>query len=342
MSTDSATLYNPQDFLELQKLIREHGLLKRSPVYYAWKIASTFALWASSFVFLYLLRDHAWLALLICAPYMAFAYGQIGLLGHDAGHRQIFSSATWNDIIQYPCWFMVGNSTKWWMDAHNNHHAHPNRVGVDADIEYPLIAFCEEQVHNRIGLARAAIRYQQWIFPFILPFTAIMLRLKMALFIFHNTKERFWLDSLLFFLHFVLYFGAVFTCLSWPIAILFVVVHQMAFGLYMGTIFAPNHKGMVCFTEEDKVDFLREQVLTSRNMRGSAVTDFVYGGLNYQIEHHLFPYMARNNMVKAQKIVRDFCQSKGIAYHETSVIGGIQEILSHLRDIARYSRTARA
>jgi fatty acid desaturase len=111
------------------------------------------------------------------------------------------------------------------------------------------------------------------------------------------------------------------------------------FGIYLGMIFAPNHKGMSTFGPGDKIDFLREQVLTSRNMRGSPITDFVYGGLNYQIEHHLFPYMPRNKFARAQKIVRDFCKAKGISYHETSVLGGIYEIFSHLNQISRYART---
>ena len=82
------------------------------------------------------------------------------------------------------------------------------------------------------------------------------------------------------------------------------MVQQGLFGLYLGCSFAPNHKGMPTLTEADRLDFLRRQVLTSRNVRGGCLVDFVLGGLNYQIEHHLFPSMPRPNLRHAQPIVR--------------------------------------
>jgi fatty acid desaturase len=60
--------------------------------------------------------------------------------------------------------------------------------------------------------------------------------------------------------------------------------------------------------------FSREQVLTARNMNGNWFIHLVYGGLNYQIEHHLFPSMPRNNLRHARPIVRTYCQGQGVAY----------------------------
>jgi hypothetical protein len=74
-------------------------------------------------------------------------------------------------------------------------------------------------------------------------------------------------------------------------ALVFVVVHQGLFGLYLGCSFAPNHKGMPTLSDADQLDFLRRQVPTSRNVAGSRLVDWGLGGLNYQIEHHLFPNM---------------------------------------------------
>ena len=61
----------------------------------------------------------------------------------------------------------------------------------------------------------------------------------------------------------------------------------------MGCSFAPNHKGMPVLSAGHTLDFLRKQVLTSRNIRGGWFVDILLGGLNYQIEHHLFPSMPR-------------------------------------------------
>src|SRR4029453_2824100 len=74
-------------------------------------------------------------------------------------------------------------------------------------------------------------------------------------------------------------------------AVAFLAVHQGLFGLYLGCAFAPNHKGMPTLTQSDQLGFLRRQVLTSRNVAGSRPVDWLLGGLNYQIEHHLFPTM---------------------------------------------------
>jgi Fatty acid desaturase len=77
-------------------------------------------------------------------------------------------------------------------------------------------------------------------------------------------------------------------------------------GLYLGSVFAPNHKGMPILSRDDDSDFLRRQVLTARNVRGGRLTDLLLGGLNYQIEHHLFPSMPRPSLRRAQPLVHAY------------------------------------
>ena len=118
-------------------------------------------------------------------------------------------------------------------------------------------------------------------------------------------------------------------------ALLFAAVHQALWGLYMGCAFAPNHKGMPMPTAEDELDFLRKQVLTSRNVRGSRLVDAALGGLNYQIEHHLFPNMPRANLRRAQPIVRAYCAEQGIPYAETGLVESYRQALGHLHEVGR-------
>jgi fatty acid desaturase len=101
----------------------------------------------------------------------------------------------------------------------------------------------------------------------------------------------------------------------------------------MGCSFAPNHKGMPIFEKNDKTDYLRRQVLTSRNIHGGRFTDFTLGGLNYQIEHHLFPSMPRPNLRRAQAVVRAFCAHHGIPYYETSLLHSYTQVLRHLHQV---------
>jgi fatty acid desaturase len=97
---------------------------------------------------------------------------------------------------------------------------------------------------------------------------------------------------------------------------------------------------MPTLTQADQVDFLRRQVLTSRNVRGSRFVDFLLGGLNYQIEHHLFPNMPRPNLRRAQPLVREFCRHHGLLYAEASLVGSYAEALRHLHSVSAPLRPA--
>jgi fatty acid desaturase len=112
-------------------------------------------------------------------------------------------------------------------------------------------------------------------------------------------------------------------------------------GLYLGSIFAPNHKGMTIIDKESDLGFLYRQVVTARNVKGRPVTDFWYGGLNYQIEHHLFPSMPRNRLREAQCLIKAFCQEHAIPYYETSMLRSYQEILQYLHHVSSPLRAAR-
>ena len=126
-------------------------------------------------------------------------------------------------------------------------------------------------------------------------------------------KNRAW-EAALLGLHVVGYLGVVFVVLSPVKAVVFIVIQQGLFGFYLGCSFAPNHKGMPVLAAGDKTDFLRRQVLTSRNVNGGWLTDFALGGLNYQIEHHLFPSMPRPSLRRSQPLIAAFCaeQRRGL------------------------------
>ena len=123
---------------------------------------------------------------------------------------------------------------------------------------------------------------------------------------------------------------------------MFVAIQQGVFGLYMGCSFAPNHKGMPTLAPDNELDYLRRQVLTSRNVRGSRVVDLVLGGLNYQIEHHLFPSMPRPNLRHAQPLVRAYCAELNLPYVETSLAASYVTVLRHLHGVGAPLRGDRA
>ena len=115
----------------------------------------------------------------------------------------------------------------------------------------------------------------------------------------------------------------------------FVAVNQAIFGLYVGLSFASNHKGMPIVERGEEMSFMRMQLVTTRNLTPSRVTEFLFGSLSSQIEHHLFPTMPRPSLFRARAIVRRFCQRDSLPYYETGYFRAIREVLAHLHGVGR-------
>jgi len=319
------------DYAELKKLIKQNNLLDKQPVYYTYKLISTLALLALSVTLLFVV--HIFWFQLLNAVLLAVASAQLGFLGHDGGHRQIFYTTRKNEILTLITGnLFIGMSNGWWLDKHNAHHSHPNEVDMDPDLDIGVLAFSAEDASSKKGLLRLIIKHQKYFFFPLLGLLGIDLQRRSILYLLTHKEKYRALEATLLALHHILYFGMLFFCLNPWQAVIFLLIHQALFGLFLGSAFAPNHKGMPVLEKGSPLDFLRRQVLTSRNVRGGVSNDFWYGGLNYQIEHHLFPSMPRNNLKHAQKIVKAYCQEHDIAYYETSALQSFREILQFLHE----------
>jgi fatty acid desaturase len=333
MPTTAATRTSPT-YAELKRRVKDAGLLEKAPGFQTWAITRNLLMLAASISVLFL-TDVLWVQLLNAA-FMAFVFGQIGFVAHDVGHRQAFATPKRNDRVGLVhASLLLGMGYGWWLGKHNAHHANPNQHDLDPDIDIPVIAFSEEDAQRRGGFLRFMVRYQAFFFFPLLLFQALHLR---AGTLEHLLRERGWkyrrIEWLFFALHFVWLFGLAFLALPFWTAVAFLVVQQALFGFYLASVFAPNHKGMLVLDAEHDLDFLHQQVLTARNVRSSRWVDMWYGGLNYQIEHHLFPTMPRVHLRRAQAIIKDYCRAHGIHYHETTVLQSYREILEYLHAVS--------
>ena len=329
----SAGRVDQSDYAELFRLVSGKGLLDKQPLYYAWKFISTAAMLGAS-AWLLVTADALWVHLLN-AVFLGFVFTQIGFLGHDAGHRQIFRSGRNNEIVLFFVNLLILLDRSWWIDKHNRHHAHPNDLDRDRDVDLPFIAFTEEVAKSKRGIYRLVVRYQAFLMYPMMMAEALSLRMDGFQYLLRNRNVKYlFAEAACVVLHLAIYFGAVFYLLEPLHAVLFIIVHQATTGFYMANVFAPNHKGMLMVCKDTKLDFLRQQVLTARNIRSNPLTDFVYGGLNNQIEHHLFPTMPRNKLRKANKLVSAFCAQRGITCHHTGVLESQKEILQHLHQVS--------
>jgi len=270
-------------------------------------------------------------------------FTQVGFLGHDAGHRQVFASRR----ASYVAGILLGNlsiglSYGWWVDKHNRHHAHPNTEGADPDIAVGALAFTAAQARASRSLARLVFRYQAYLFFALLMGEAVSLHAASVQALTRRSARRRSWERALLTAHAAGYLTVVLLVLSPVKAAVFILVQQGLFGLYLGCSFAPNHKGMPTVDAADQSDFLRRQAVTSRNVRGGWLTDFALGGLNYQIEHHLFPSMPRPNLRRSQALIEAFCQQRGVPYCQSSLAGSYAQVLRHLNAVGRPARPGTA
>ena len=328
----AAQMVEPNEFAQLKRLVKGAGLLEKRPGHYAVKFAVNLSLLALSVAVLTLV-DGVWLQMLNAAL-LAFIIVQMSFMGHDLGHKQVFRSSRNNDILGLFVSFLIGINLTWWVEKHNEHHSNPNDLDMDPDIELPVLAFSEDQARGMKGVARLIVRHQAFLFYPLVCFEGFVLKFSGIQYMLTNRLKFPIVEPIMMAGHIGVYAGLVFLSLPVWQGLLFIAVNQLLIGLYIGSTFAPNHKGMLMLDGKLKLDFLRRQVLTSRNVKSSPVNDLLYGGLNYQIEHHLFPSMPRNRLKEAQKIIRPFCGEHLISYYETGVIQSQREILQYLHHVS--------
>jgi fatty acid desaturase len=330
------------EFADLMRRVKAAGLLQRRRGYYWARIAVTGGLLAAGWAVFVVVGDSWWQ--LVVAAFLAFVFGQIGFLGHDAGHRQIFRTRRANDLAGLLHGNLaVGLSFGWWVDKHNRHHAHPNTEDKDPDIDIGAVAFTAGQAAAKRGrVTRFIARHQRYLFIPLLLLEAVQLHVSSVQAVTGGGLRHRRSEALMLGLHVAGFLAVVLLVLSPVKAAVFIVVQQALFGLYLGCSFAPNHKGMPILSKDDDSDFLRRQVLTSRNVRGGWLVDFALGGLNYQIEHHLFPSMPRPNLRRSQTIVKAFCHQHGVSYCETTLWRSYAQALRHLHNVGRPLRATTA
>lgn len=329
-------------FTEILSRVKSAGLLAKKPSFYIIRLAvlSVVAagLWVGAgFLGLAYQQHPAWVLLgFLAAGLLGIISAQYGFIAHEAAHRQIFKSNKAND------WFglvlanlFAGLSYGFWLRKHNKHHQKPNMIGEDPDINIRVLSFTTESVRAKKGIERWLSERQGYLFPLLLFFTGFDLLLDS--FVSLKRKDRkIGTRSLEFGLMLVrqtapyLAMGFIF---GWLWAIALWVFQMMIFGFFMGAAFAPNHKGMPLIEKDAKIDFFERQVLTSRNIRGSWLKDNLMGGLNYQVEHHLFPSMARPYLAKAHQIVLEYCRENEIPLIEMNLISSYVVIMKHLNKV---------
>jgi fatty acid desaturase len=333
---------NTTNFSQVLNLVREAGYLKKKPSFYIIRlvvisvIAS--ALWTGAGFLAWAATINGWWMVLAFAivALLGVMSAQYGFIAHEAAHRQIFRNNKLNDwtglILAN---LFAGLSYGFWLKKHNKHHQRPNQIGEDPDIAIRVLSFTTESKMSKKGVERWFSDRQGYLFPLLLLFTGFDLLLDSVAGMGRKDRSigiRVLEFSLMLIRQFapyvvlVIMFGPF-----WAMAMWFVMM--MSFGFFMGAAFAPNHKGMPLVEKDSSLDFFSRQVLTSRNIKGSWLKDNLMGGLNYQVEHHLFPSMARPYLRKTHAIVSEYCRQNDVTLVEMNLLSSYMVIMQHLNKV---------
>ncbi|MFF5381222.1 fatty acid desaturase family protein [Pedobacter suwonensis] len=326
-------------------------------------INADFGMWIKACFFL-LLFLALYLTILLFSVHIAVLLVIIAMLGtvcafigfnicHDAIHGSFSSSKRINTFFSF-LFNMVGANPYVWNITHNVvHHTYTNIPGHDEDIEVAtgLIRICTEDE------LKPHQRFQQWYaFP--------LYSLASLSWVFRKDYKKFFQKSVgacqnkhpnieyfnLFFYKFLYYF--IFIVLPvlimpfswWQIAIGFVVLH-LAQGLTMGLVFQLAHVVEGTTFPKTNADGNMEEAWAEHQMRTTAnfatqspISAFFLGGLNRQIEHHLFPKICHVHYGRISGIVKQTAHEFGLPYHENTTC--LSALRSHYRILKKMGRVA--
>lgn len=345
-----------KSYRELRAKILSMGLFNASYTYYVYKVLSNLSLLAVSIICATQFKSF-WVHML-GAVILGLFWQQCGWLAHDFLHHQVFKNRFYGDAMGLIIGDLFqGFSVQWWKSKHNSHHAVPNlhasvegACDGDPDIDtMPILAWTLKMAESarNSAIGRSLIQWQAVIYFPVLLFARIAWAHQSWVFVWggfgqhsvaaaaidkkkikYPTAEKAFLA-----LHYI----ALFTIMSYmPLlnAVCYFLLSQTSCGLFLATVFGLGHNGMSVYPADQRPDFWKLQVTTTRNVTSNWFVDWFCGGLQYQVDHHLFPSLPRHNLKKVHELVESFCKEQGVTYHEAGLISGNVEVLQHLSKVS--------
>lgn len=288
------------------------------------QLALHLAITAGGFA-LVLLTESLWFTalgiLIVCSGSMGLATNtHTSCHGASSDKRWVNRALTY---FGYP--FFLGLSATYWMQKHNvMHHGSPNVVGMDDDIRLkPWFAFYQTEVNNSGPLARAYFRVQ-WLG---MPLAALLLGAQLQVYSFmylygvargkRGWVGAHWLDISFVGLHWLVWLALPMAFLPVSHVLLFNAAWLAIIGCYLFAVFAPAHfpaEAAVLELEGRGKDNFLLQTSTTVNFRTGFYGDLICSGLQYQIEHHLFPGISHVHYPAMRPLVQEFCERNGYPY----------------------------
>jgi len=368
---DQRQLDFEKGYRDLRAKLVMMGMFKSSKLFYAYKCSFNMAMWATAVAMVYF--SDSFVMHIGSALLLGLFWQQCGWLAHDFLHHQVFKQRKYGDLVGI-FWgdLMQGYSMQWWKNKHNGHHAVPNlhnssAISQDGDPDIdtmPLLAWSLKQAQSFRELradgkdspfVKFMIKWQAFTyFPILLLARLSWLNesFKTAYGLgasSENAKLEMKLKGLQYPLleragiamhwAWVAALSTGFGRFSAAYSVMYFLLATCSCGLFLALVFGLGHNGMATYDATTRPDFWKLQVTTTRNITGGHgfpqfFVDWLCGGLQYQVDHHLFPMMPRHNLAKCHKLVESFCKEWGVKYHEADLVDGTVEVLQHLQKVS--------
>lgn len=328
-------LLNPgqQQYRDLRSRLEKTDFFTRSPHTYLRKVLTygTLHILAYGVLLAFPHTPWRWLALIT----LALTANQFYYISHDAGHYAISDRKVTNLRLGHiGHTFIAGGSFRFWQYKHELHHRFCNEERHDPDMNLFFVKLYPADTAQRPAWVNWLVQHQAYFLWVLAMFHNFDFQRLSWIYAFQNPK-RCHTERWLIPLHFVAYLAIPIALLGWPMALTNYIGFTMFSGLVLATLFATNHMGMPSISGIHDLSFITQQTITSRNVLVPAIFDDYFGGLNYQIEHHLFPWVASDRYRSASPIVKAFCVEHSIAYAEESFGLAIQNVQRHLAEMAK-------
>ncbi len=247
---------------------------------------------------------------------------------HDAGHDTFSSNKSLNNVLSYSLNLLGGNIYLWKLKHNISHHTFTNINGSDHDIEIKFMRVTEDQPLKGIHryqtfyfLFLYSISYLAWIFyqDYEKYFSKKLSKESKVFILPRKEKVIFWVSKVI---HSIIFLVIPIYFVGFQNAMIGILIASLVCGLALATVFQLAH--VVHGTEfkndsDNKIDeewMVHQLQSTSNFATKSRILTWLLGGLNFQVEHHLFPKISHIHYPRLNSIIRETCKDYGVSYHE--------------------------
>nr|AGR45587.1 fatty acyl desaturase [Clarias macrocephalus x Clarias gariepinus] len=321
-----------EDFETLRKQLEAQGLFRTSPLFFILYLGHILLLEGLSLALLWTFGN-GWIITALISVILATAQAQAGWLQHDFGHLSVFKNSTWDHIMhKFVIGHLKGASANWWNHRHFQHHAKPNVITKDPDVNMINILVLGNILPVEYGVKKVKnMPYNHQHKYFFLIGPPLLIPLYFNLHILQTMySQRDWVDFawyLSFYARYLSCYVPYYGILGSLVLLTFVRFLESHWFVWVTQM---NHIPMdIDYEKYD--DWLSMQLKATCNVEQSFFNDWFTGHLNFQIEHHVFPTMPRHNLVRVAPQLRELCKKYGVQYQVKGLLEAMSDIIGSLR-----------